>query len=319
MTRRGLLLGLLATPALAQPADWPRQGLRIVSPFAPGGVTDITARLVAPGLQRELGQAVVVENRSGAGGMVGAEAVARATDGHTLFSTTGATQSILPALHPGLRYDPVRDFTPITFVARVPHVLLVPPSLGVTTLPELLALLRREPGRHHFASSGTGAIPHLAGEMFKLQAGVEIGHVPYRGSGPALADLIAGRVSLLIDALPPAIGHVRGGQLRAVAAGTRTRIQALPDVPTMAEQGLPNYESYTWSAIYMPGGTPPAVVERLHAALSRVLRAPETASRIAELGAELVVSTPAELAAIQQAEYLKWGAVIHGAGVKPEP
>ena len=254
-----------------------------MSPFAPGGVTDITARLLAPGLQAVLGQNVVVENRTGAGGTVAAEAVTRATDGHTLLLTTGSTQSIAPALFPSLRYDPVRDMLPVSFIARVPHVLMVPPSLGVSDLAELLALLRREPGRHNFASTGAGSIPHLAGEMFRLQTGVEATHVPFRGSAPALTGLMSGRVSYLIDALPPAIGFINEGRLRAVGAGTWGRIPQKPEIATLAEQGLPRFESYTWAALCIAAaGATPAAVARLHAAAVRAARGTE--ARMTELG-----------------------------------
>jgi tripartite-type tricarboxylate transporter receptor subunit TctC len=315
--RRALLGAALASPALAQAPEWPRTTLRIVSPFAPGGVTDTAARLMAPGLQAALGQAVVVENRTGAGGTVAAEAVARAADGHTLLMTTGSTQSIAPALFPSLRYDPVRDLLPVSFVARVPHVLLVPPSLGVSDLAGLLALLRREPGRHNYASTGAGSIPHLAGEMFRLQTGVEATHVPFRGSAPALTELVAGRVSYLIDALPPAIGFINEGRLRAAGAGTRERIPQKPDIATLAEQGLPRFESYTWAALYLSAaGAAPAAVARLHAAAVRAAR--EAEARMAELGYQVVASTPEELAAIQRSEFEKWGSVIRQAGIKPE-
>ena len=327
MRRRHLLRALPAAAAApplsaarAQPAAASfafDHAVRLVVPFAPGGTSDILARLLAPELSRAFGQNVVVENRTGAGGTIAAEAVARATDGHTLLLTTGSTQSIAPALFPSLRYDPVRDLLPVSFIARVPHVLMAPPSLGVSDLAGLLALLRREPGRHNYASTGAGSIPHLAGEMFRLQAGVEATHVPFRGSAPALAELVAGRVSYLIDALPPAIGFINEGRLRAAGAGTRERIPQKPEIPTLAEQGLPRFESYTWAALYIAAtGATPAAVARLHAAAVRAARGAE--ARMAELGYQVVASTPEELAAIQRAEFEKWGAVIRQADIKPE-
>jgi tripartite-type tricarboxylate transporter receptor subunit TctC len=312
-----LALGASGAGALAQP-DWPRQPVRILIPFAPGGVPDIAARLLAPGLQAALGQPVVVENRPGGGGTVAAETTARATDGHTLLMTTASTQAIAPALLPALRYDPVRDLAPVSFIARVPHVLLVPPSLGVRTVGELVALLKREPGRHNFASSGVGAPPHLAGELFRIQAGVDVTHVPYRGSAPALTDLVAGRVTYLIDALPPALAFVRDGRLVALGVGTRERARAAPDLDTIAEQGLPDFESYTWAALYATGGADAAAVARLSTAVQGVARAPDVSARMAELGYELVVSDPATLAAIQRAEFEKWADVIRRAGIKLE-
>lgn len=317
--RAALALAALAPLAARAQEAWPRQPLRILIPFAPGGVPDIAARLLAPGLQTPLGQPVLVENRPGGGGTVVAEAAARATpDGHTLLMTTASTQAIAPALFPAPRYDPERDLAPVAFIARVPHVLLVPPALGVTDAQGLVALLRREPGRHNFASSGTGAPPHLAGELFRLRAGIEVTHVPYRGSAPALTDLVAGRVSYLIDALPPALPFIQDGRLRALGVGTRQRARLAPDLATIAEQGLPAFESYTWAALYTTGGSPPAAVARMAAEVPRVATAPEVAARFAALGYEGPVTGPAELAAIQHAEARKWGEVIRRAGIRPE-
>ncbi|MBS7788460.1 tripartite tricarboxylate transporter substrate binding protein [Roseococcus sp. SDR] len=320
MKRRALLAAAAASPlaAQAQTTDWPRQPMRMILPFASGGVTDLTARLLAPGLQHRLGQPVIIEGRTGAGGTIAAEVVARATDGHTLFSTTGATNSIAPALFPALRYDPVRDFQPISFIARVPHVVLVNPASGITNVQELIALLRREPGRHNYVSTGAGSITHLAPELFLQLAGVQATHVPTRGSGPAILELLAGRVTFMIDALAPAIGQVQQGSLRAIGAGTKTRIPNLPELVPVAEQGLPEFESYTWAAIYMTAGAPPAVVQRLHAATVATARDPDVSRRFFELGYELVASTPEELARIQQEEFVKWGAVIRRADIKPE-
>lgn len=320
MNRRSLIAAAAATPlaVTAQTTDWPRQPLRMILPFASGGVTDLTARILAPGLQQRLGQPVIIEGRTGAGGTIAAEVVARATDGHTLFSTTGATNSIAPALFPTLRYDPIRDFQPISFIARVPHVVMVNPASGLTNVQELIALLRREPGRHNYVSTGAGSITHLAPELFLQLAGVQATHIPTRGSGPAIIELLAGRVTFMIDALAPAIGQVQQGSLRALAAGTRTRIPNMPELSTVAEQGLPEFESYTWAAIYMTAGAPPAVVQRLHAATVATARDTDVARRFFELGYELVASTPEELARIQQEEFVKWGAVIRRADIKPE-
>jgi tripartite-type tricarboxylate transporter receptor subunit TctC len=322
ITRRATL-GLLALAAplgaaRAQEA-WPRQPLRILIPFAPGGVPDIAARLLAPGLQAALGQPVIVENRPGGGGTVAAEVVARsAPDGHTLLMTTASTQAIAPSLFPALRYDAERDLAPVSFIARVPHVLLVPPSLGVTTVQELVALLKREPGKHNYASSGVGAPPHLAGELFRMQAELDAAHVAYRGSTPALTDLVAGRVSYLIDALPPAAPFIREGKLRALGVGTKERARLMPELPTIAEQGLPEFESYTWAALYTTGGSPQPALARLSAEVQRAAKAPEVAARMAELGYELVASDAPTLARIQRGEAQKWGGVIRRAGIQPE-
>lgn len=317
---RRTALGLAAlAPFVARAQDaWPRQPVRILIPFAPGGVPDIAARLLAPGLQAELGRPVVVENRPGGTGTVAAEAVARATDGHTLLMTTSSTQAIAPSLFPSLRYDPVKDLAPVSFIARVPQVLVVPPSLGVNSVQELIALLRREPGKHAFASSGVGAPPHLAGELFRMQAELDVTHVPYRGSAPALTDLVAGRVAYLMDALPPALPFIRDGRVRALGVTTRERAEAAPEIPTIASQGLPEFESYTWAALYITADATAETVARLSAAVRRIARSPDVAARMRDLGYEIVASDPEQLAAIQREETRKWGEVIRRAGIRPE-
>lgn len=318
-TRRGLIAALALAPAAARAQGWPGAPLRIVIPFAPGGVPDIVARLVAPHLQAALGQPVLVENRPGAGGAIAAEHVARAApDGHTLFMTTVSTQAIAPGLRADLRYDPERDFAPISLIARVPLVLLVPASLGVRDVRGLLELLRREPGKHAFASSGAGAPLHLAGELFRQLAGVEVTHVPYRGSAPALADLVAGRVSFMFDALPPAVPLIADGRLVALGVGTAERARARPEIPTMREAGVDGFEAYTWAALYAPARTPEAVVERLHAEVARAARQADVAARLQQLGYEPVVSTPAELAAFQRSERAKWAEVIRRGNIRAE-
>ena len=314
-------LPLLPFAAAAQEA-WPRATLRIIVPFAPGGATDIAARVLAPALAAELGRSVVVENRPGGGGVVAAEAVARATDGHTLFLTSGSTQSVAPALFPNLRYDPVGDMAPLSFMARVPHVLVVAPRLGAGSIAALVARLRAEPGRHNFATSGVGSLPHLAGELFRQQAGVEVTPVTYRGSAPAITALLQGECSYLIDSIPSTIGQIQDGSLLALGAGTRQRIALRPEIPTIAEQGqgspLADFESYTWVALYSTAGLPPAALSLAAAATARALRQPELQRRYAGLGMEIVAGGPERLAAVQQAEFEKWGAVIRRARITPE-
>jgi tripartite-type tricarboxylate transporter receptor subunit TctC len=322
LPRRSLLGLAAALPVAAQAraqADWPRQPVRIMIPFAPGGVPDIVARLVAPQLQGTLGQPVLVENRPGAGGTIAAEAAARSTpDGYTLFMTTVSTQAIAPGLFANLRYDPDRDFAPISLIARVPLVLLVPPSLGVRNVQELIALLKREPGRHAFASSGVGAPLHLAGELFRQLAGVEATHVPYRGSTPALTDLMAGRVSFMFDALPPAVPFIADGRLVALAVGTTERARARPEIPAMREAGVAEFEAYTWAALYAPAGTPTSIVQRLHQAVAQAARQPEIAARLEQLGYEAVISTPEDLAIFQRRERQKWAEVIRRGNITVE-
>jgi tripartite-type tricarboxylate transporter receptor subunit TctC len=320
VSRRPLLAGLgglLASPLAAEEA-WPRSTLRILVPFAPGGATDIAARVLAPALQAELGRNVVVENRPGGGGTIAAEAVARATDQHTLFLTSGSTQSVAPALFPVLRYDPVKDMAPLCLLARVPHVLVVPRQLGVRDVPGLVARLKAEPGKHNFATSGAGSLPHLAGELFRLQAGVEATAIPFRGSAPAITALLQGDCSYMLDSLPSTIGQIQDGSLLAIGAGTRTRIVAMPELVPIAEQGLPDFESYTWVALYATANLPAAGLALAAEATARAMRQPEVQRRYAELGMEIANGGPAELAALQRAEYEKWGAVIRQAGITPE-
>ena len=320
ITRRIALAFAALAPLGARAQDsWPRQPIRILIPFAPGGVPDVAARLLAPGMQAALGQPIVIENRVGGTGTVAAEAVARAApDGYTLLMTTGATQSIAPALFPSLRYDPVRDLAPVSFIARVPLVLVVPPTLPVSTVQELIALLKREPGRHNFASSGVGAAPHLAGELFRMQAGLEVTHVPYRGSTPALTDVMAGRVTYHMDALAPALPFIRDGRLKALGIGTRDRSPLAPELVPIAEQGLPDFEGYTWAALYATGGTPGPVIARLTASVKQAFADPAVSARFVALAYQGTPTGPQELAAIQAAETQKWGEVIRRAGIRPE-
>lgn len=317
--RRLLIAAAVFLPVASRAQAWPAAPVRVVIPFAPGGVPDIVARLLAPHLQAALGQPVLVENRPGAGGTIAAEFVARAApDGLTLFMTTVSTQAIAPGLRDDLRYDPERDFAPISLIARVPLVLLVAPSLGVRDVTALLEKLRREPGRHAFASSGVGAPLHLAGELFRQLAGVEVTHVPYRGSAQALTDLVAGRVSFMFDALPPAVPFIADGRLVALGVGTAERARARPEIPTLREAGLDGFEAYTWAALYAPARTPAAIVARLYAEVAAAARRPEVEARMQELGYESVISTPEELAAFQRAERAKWGEVIRRGNVRPE-
>jgi tripartite-type tricarboxylate transporter receptor subunit TctC len=319
MRRRTLLAAptLLALPARAQ--AWPAQPIRLVVPFAPGGLTDIAARLLAPKLSDALGQPVAVENRPGAGSAIGAEAVARsAPDGHTLFLTTVSSQAIVPAMNPAVRYDPVRDFSPIIFAGRVPLVLLVNPQSPARDVAGLTALLKAEPNRHNFSSSGHGSILHLGAELYKLQAGVTAEHIPFRSSGGAQTELIAGRVTFLFDALAPAMPFIQQGTLRALGVGTKERSKALPELRTVAEQGLPDYEAYTWVGIYGPAGLPTPIVTRVNAILNAALKDAALAAKLEDAGMEIAGGTPEALAAFGARELAKWRDVVARAGIKPE-
>jgi tripartite-type tricarboxylate transporter receptor subunit TctC len=305
-----------AGPGLA--AGFPDRAVTLVVPFAAGGSTDVVARLVAQEMAKDLGQQVVVENVAGAGGSLGAGRVARAEpDGHTILMGTVATHALNPLILASKPYDPQTDFAPVSLLAVVPNVLVVNPALPATTVGELVAMLKAEPGKHEYASSGVGTPLHLSGELFKAMAGVDMTHVPYKGSGPALTDLLGNQVSIMFDNLPSSSGHIASGSLRALAVTTATRAPSLPDTPTVAET-LPGYETYTWNALFAPAGTPEDAVARLNAAAVKALAEPAVLAKLAEFSASPVGSTPAALAAHVAAEMAKWGPIVAAAGVKVE-
>ena len=319
-----LLAATLALPvppavhAQAAPA-WPTRPITLVVPFPPGGTTDLLARLVARGAGSRLGQSVVVENRPGAGGGIGAAAVARARpDGYTLVMGTLGTQVTNPFIYKEVPYDPARDFAPVTLVANSPNVLLVNPKLGVATLAQLIEQARRAPGSLNFASTSLGGSPHLSGELFNSMAKVDIRHVPYKGSAPAMADLLGGQVQLMYDNLPSAMGQIRSGAVQALAVTTPERVPLLPEVPTVAEAGLPGYEVNAWFGLLAPAGTPAGVIERIQSAVAQALAEPETRRQVERLGAIPVASTPQAYAATIRADTEKWRQVIHNAGIRPQ-
>lgn len=312
----GLSLGLIAGAAGAE--DWPGRPLRLVVPFAPGGASDLLARLLAERLAAPLGQPVIVENRPGAGATIGANAVAKATpDGLTLLYGTPGPQIINPSLMPSLPYDPERDFAPIVSLVTAPNLLVVHPSLPVRTVPELIALAKARPGQLTFGSSGIGASSHLAGEMLKQMAGVEIIHVPFRGSGPAIQELLAGRISFLIDTLLLFSEHRATGALRAIAVSTPGKSSLMPDLPTIAET-LPGFDAAAFNYLTAPAGTPAAVIARLNREVNAILADPVFRRRLGELGLEPIGGTAEASAATIRAEAARWRRVIVAAGVKVE-
>ena len=318
---RMLIAGLalaLAAPASAQ--TYPTKPVKIVVPYTPGGATDIFARLVAQKLSQPLGQQVVVENRPGAGGNIGADIVAKAEpDGHTLVMATVATHAINPGLYARMPYDAVRDFEPVAFVAGVPNVMEVnPKNVKAKSVPEFIAEAKAEPGKFSVASSGNGTSIHLSAELFKQMTGVDMVHVPYKGSAPAVNDLIAGQVDVMFDNLPASIQHIRAGTLRPLAVTSAERSPALPDVPTVAESGVPGYEASSWFALYAPARTPKEIVERLNAEVRTALEDPDMRKRFADLGGDIRPMSPAELAAFQKAELEKWAKVVKLSGAKAE-
>jgi tripartite-type tricarboxylate transporter receptor subunit TctC len=304
-----LVCALLVAHSYAQ--GFPSKPLRVVVPFAPGGSTDIFARLVAERLAAALGQSVVVENRAGASGNIGAEAVAKAPpDGHTILMATTGVMAINNALFKSMTYDAAKDFEPVIFIASITNVLAVPVDLPAKNVAELIALAKKEPGKLTFASSGAGSSTHLSAELFKSMAGIDVVHVPFKGSGQALIDVVAGRVSMIFDNMPSALPHIKGNKLRALGVTGSKRSGALPDVPTIAEAGLPGYESLSWSGFAVPAGAPKEVVQRLNRETNAILASPEMKQKLAEQGAEAVGGPPEAFAEHVRKEREKWGRLV---------
>ena len=296
---------------------WPSRPLRMILPFPPGGGTDILGRLIAERLSAGLGQPVVTENRGGAGGNVGAEAAARsAPDGYTIV-LVAPSLAISPTLYSKLNYDPVKDLAPVSLVATVPNVMVTQPSLP-GDLKAFIAAVKARPGALNFGSGGAGTSNHLAGELFNLVAGTKLVHIPYKGVNLAMQDVLSGNVHLVFIGIPAAAPHIKAGKLRALALVAPQRSAALPDVPTVAEAGLPDFEVTTWYGILAPAGTPRGIINRLNAELVKVMHAPELKEKLAATGTEPLTSTPDEFAAYIRKEIAKWGDVIRKAGVKAD-
>ncbi len=298
-------------------SDYPTRPIRMVVPFPPGGPTDIVARPLAQKLSENLGQQVIVDNRGGAGGTIGADQVAKsAPDGYTLLMGTVGTQAINVSLYQKLPYDPNKDLAPVTLVAAAPVALVVHPSVAVGSVADLLALAKSKPGTLTFGTAGSGTPGHLSGEIFKSMTGAQITHVPYKGSAPAVADLIGGQIALMFDPVQSVLAHVKSGKVKAIAVSGAKRSGVLPEVPTIAESGVPGYETTAWWGIAVPAKTPEAIVKRLHAEIAKALQAPQVRARMQEIGIEPVGLGPAEFAAFQQAEIAKWGKAVKDSGAK---
>jgi tripartite-type tricarboxylate transporter receptor subunit TctC len=321
ITATAALLALAGTCASAQTA-WPSKPVRIVVPFAPGGTTDILARAVAPELSKAFGQQFVVENKPGAGGNLGAEVVAKSPgDGYTLLMGTVGTHGINRALYPKLPYDPFKDFAPITLVASVPNVMVVPAEFaranGINTAQDFTKLAKSKPGKLNMGSSGNGTSIHLAGELFKSQTGIFMTHIPYRGSGPALLDLVGGQVDVMFDNLPSAMQLIKGGKLKALAVTSASRSAALPDVPTIEEAvGLKGFEATSWFGLLAPAGTPADVVNRLQQEVAKALNNPAINEKMLSQGAIPSGNTPAQFAALIESEHKKWAQVVKVSGAR---
>ena len=323
LIRRRLLITAAAVtfaplPVLAQSA-WPSKPVRIVVPFAPAGTTDILARALAPELSRAFGQPFVIENKPGAGGNVGADLVAKSSDGHTLLMGTVGTHAINPALYARMPYDHVKDFVPVTLVAGVPNVLVMNPAkaeaLGIKSVPDLIRVAKASPGKLNMASSGNGTSIHLAGELFKTMTGTYMVHFPYRGSGPALLDLMGGNMDLMFDNLPSAMPHIKAGKIKALAVTSAERSAALPELPTVAEAGpLKGFEASSWFGLLAPAGTPAEVVNRLQQETAKALATPALKERLQAQGAVPSGMSPADFTKFIAAETKKWAAVVKASG-----
>lgn len=309
-------LVLLSASVLAQ--GFPVRAIRIVVPAAPGGTVDLLSRAVSQQLGEGLGQSVIVENKPGASTNLGNDYVAKSPpDGYTLLMS-GITLSTNPHLYAKLSYDPQRDFAPITMVAISGNVLVVNPALGVSSVQALIDLAKTKPGRLHYGTPAVGATGHLAGEMFNALAGVRLTQVPYKGAAPALADLMGGQIEMTFDNIPAAIGHIRNGKLKALAVTSATRSSTLPDIPTMAEAGVPGYDISAWFGLVAPAATNHEIVAKLHGAAIRALGSTEVRARFAQLGFEPVGNTPAQFQQTIQSDLARFGKIIRDAGIKPE-
>jgi len=309
-----LFAPLLATSASAQAQAYPSKQIRMVIPYPPGGPTDILGRIVAQQLTETLGQTVVVDNKPGASGMIGADIVAKSpSDGYTIL-VNASIHVINPSLYKKPPYDAIRDFAPVSLIADVPLVLVAAPSLGLNTVKDVIATAKANPAKLNFASSGNAAAPHLAGEAFKIATGVQMQHVPYKGSGPALTDVIGGQTQLMFDSLPSSVAHIRAGKLKAIAVTTAKRSTALPDVPTVIESGVPGYDISTWYGVWAPAGTPKDIVARISTEIAKAVRLPQVRERLAGLGAEPVGNTPDEFTAYCQSELGKWSKIVKDSG-----
>ena len=321
--RRALLATAAAYLALvgtvhAQDA-WPSRPIKLVVPFAAGGTSDVLARTLAEKLQGALKQTVIVDNKAGAGGVIGADSVAKApADGYTILLGTIASHAINPALQPKMPYDALKDFAPVDLLGSISNVLLVGATQPYKTVKDLTAAAKAKPGSVAFASAGQGSSQHMSGELFKQLAGAELTHIPYKGSAPAIQDVIGGQVPMSFETVTVALPHIQSGKVRALAVTSAKRSPALPDTPTLQEAGVKGFDVASWQAIYAPAGTPPAIVQRLNAEIEKIVAMPDVKAKFETLGLQHSPNTPAEFAAFNKAEVAKWTKVVKDGNVKPE-
>jgi len=307
----------LLLPVAGAAQNYPSKPLRLICPFPPAGAVDIASRATAYELSRILGQPVNVENKPGAGGNLGgAEAARSAPDGYTLFMTTSGIQAINPALYAKMPFDPNKDLAPVAALVSLNNVLVVHPSVPAKTVQEVIALAKKDPGKWTYASSGNGTSIHMSGAMFTQLTGTDMLHIPYKGSGPAVTDLLAGQVNMMFDNIPSSLPHIKAGKLRALATTGAKRDPALPDLPTIAEAGVPGYESGVWFGLTVPAGTPREIIVKLNAAALQAARSPEFVKRMTDLGYNLIPGTPEEMTAMNRAELARWAPIVKSSGAK---
>jgi len=314
-----LVAGGWAAPVAGSAADYPSRAIRLVVPFPPGGGSDTVARLIAEKLSQRFGLPVVVDNKGGGGGVIGSRAVAHAEpDGYTLLLATTTTHAINASLIKDQGYDPVKDFAPVALVANLPLILVVNNSVPANSMQELVALARREPGKLNFASSGNGSSLHLAGEMLKRAANIDIVHVPYKGSAPAMSDLVGGQVDFIINVVPGTVAYVKTGKLKALAVASPHRTILMPGVPSMAEAGLPEVDASSWNGILAPAGTPRPIIDRLNGELAAIMKLPDVVAKLQALGVQATSSTPDAFGTFIRQETRRYAAILRDIGAKPD-
>lgn len=308
----------MSQPAMAEPG-YPSKPIRMIVPFAPGGSTDVVARILGAELKNELGQAVIVENKPGAGGNIGGDAAAKAApDGYTILMAAAGPTVINPSLYSKMPYDPVKDLAPVTMLVREHNLMAIHPSIPAKTLQEFIAYAKSKPNEINFGSPGNGSPAQLAGQLMNQTAGLKMVHVAYKGSGPAVVDLVAGHISMMIDNMPALLPHVQSGKLRAIAVPSESRASAMPEVPTFAEAGMKDFVITAWKGVMVPAGTPPAVVNKLQASIAKIMAKPDIKKRMIEMGAEPVANTPEQFGAIIKKESAWWAALVKSTGTKLE-
>jgi tripartite-type tricarboxylate transporter receptor subunit TctC len=296
---------------------YPNKAITMIVPFSAGGTTDILARIVGQALGQELGETIIIENKPGAGGNIGAQQASRAkADGYTLFMGTVGTHAINQSLYKNLPYDPIKSFAPLSRVANVPNLLVAHPSRPYKTVQEMITYAKAHPGDVTYGSPGSGASPHVSGALFQSMTGAEITHIPYKGSAPAISDLLGNQIAVMFDNMPSAIQHVRSGKLRPIAVTSAQRSPELPDVPTIAEAGVPGYEAMSWFGLWTVAGTPQPILDKLHASLSKVLKDPAVVKKIGDQGGSITIDTPAQFEAFIRGEAAKWGKVVKESGAE---